>query len=438
MNTNHGTPPPPTPPEHPGPRQTGGAPAKPRRAGNAAAPSRYLRSTTARAPAGNGANPTVDRETETIRGYSVITRGEANGHALWVDAEFLGSVAAAINARPAGVKSRFTHPELSGDGLGTYLGRTRNAEIAGNRVIADLHLAQAAHESPDGDLAGYVMQLAEDDPAAFGASIVFAADTAAMEQFTAEHTDAEGQFRSPDPENANNYPHARLAADGLRAADMVDNPAANPDGLFHRGAALADEARALAGYALGLETEAPELVTLELDPERIRGFVARFLAAHNLEIKARQEEPPQMDQNTQKPPEGPSPSPPTSPAELAEATRAGQQRELDRFSELAKRYADDPSFIVAQFAEGHNAEQAEAAYKDRVIAKLRAELDEAKHAGERPAKFRADSPAGSDSDFIATAAALATEKRVPLHIAMSELARTNRELYQRNKGEGRA
>ena len=54
-----------------------------------------------------------------ITGLSVITRGEASGHDMWIDADFLSDVTAAGNAANDGMKARFTHPGQSSDGLGT-------------------------------------------------------------------------------------------------------------------------------------------------------------------------------------------------------------------------------------------------------------------------------------------------------------------------------
>ncbi|MCH8284926.1 hypothetical protein IIB79_00175, partial [candidate division KSB1 bacterium] len=108
-----------------------------------------------------------------IKGMSVLARGEAEGHDFWVDSVMLRQTAKAINSDPRGVKSRFSHPSLSGDGLGMHLGRVHSARKSGDRVFADLHFIEAAHTAPDGDLAKYIMDLAEQDPSAFGASIVF-------------------------------------------------------------------------------------------------------------------------------------------------------------------------------------------------------------------------------------------------------------------------
>lgn len=68
------------------------------------------------------------------------------------------------------------------------------------------------------------------------------------------------------------------------AADVVDSPAANPDGLFHREQGFAQEADAVARYALGLTDEKPGSTALGLDSGRVRAFVSRFLSANKLTI----------------------------------------------------------------------------------------------------------------------------------------------------------
>lgn len=224
-----------------------------------------------------------DQGAGIIRGASLVTQGEALGHGMWLDNEFISQVNEALANNPKGIKARFTHPGLSADGLGTFMGRAKNPSISGDRVIADFHFAKSAHNTPDGDLAEYLMGLAGEDPESFAISIVFKPDFGAEDRFVAENEDEDGNFRSPDENNIDDLPHARLA--DLRAADFVDEPAANPDGLFHRGHEIAEEADRLCSYALGLTKEKPAIRLLSADVDRIAAFAARFLDSHGLEIK---------------------------------------------------------------------------------------------------------------------------------------------------------
>lgn len=157
----------------------------------------------------------VDRMNRIIHGVAVVTKGEALGHDLWLDETFLDAVVEQGNKTKTGVKSRFDHPSASSTSMGTMLGRVKQLRRDGDVVRGDLHLLESATKTPDGDLAGYVMDLAEEDPEAFGASIVFTGDEL-------EQKDEEGRV----------MPQRLARLKKLMAADVVDSPAANPGGMF--------------------------------------------------------------------------------------------------------------------------------------------------------------------------------------------------------------
>lgn len=237
----------------------------------------------------SGGAPTVRRDggaygAGLIQGVSVATLGEALGHGMWIDEVTLKQIADAGNAAAAGLKSRWTHPDMSSDGMGKLTSRLRAFRVSGDQVFANQHFLRIGHTSPDGDLASYQMDLAEEDPTSYGLSIVFERDRGEMSRFQLEHSDADGNFKSPDERNLNNYPHVRLKK--LWAADAVDEPAANPNGLFSREKDLAREASALCAFALGLSEERPTVTQLGLDADRVRAFATRFLQSHNLEIQS--------------------------------------------------------------------------------------------------------------------------------------------------------
>lgn len=246
---------------------------------------KYLRATVATG------NPTVERDGGrfgfgVIRNVSVITEGEALGHDLWIDSEFNRSVMAAINLSETGIKTRLTHPGLSSDGVGSKLGKIDSARVIGDQVVVDHHFTEASTKTPDGNLSDYVMTLAEETPEDFGVSIVFAHDADAESAFIAANMQGEAKaqrFVSPDENNLNNYTHARLSQ--LRAADVVDDPAANPDGLFKRGQEAAIEGEQLIEYALGLSDAKPQTSMFNVDGDRAKQFLARFLSRHNLKIE---------------------------------------------------------------------------------------------------------------------------------------------------------
>lgn len=215
-----------------------------------------------------------------IRNAAILTRGEAKGHGAWIDSTMLRSVAERINEASSGLKSRFTHPGMSSDGLGKLTARVKGpAELRGDTVYADLHIVESSRDTPDGDLGGYVMDLAEKDGDLFGVSIVFEHDLEAEESFANEYR-IDGEFISPDAENLEDFYHVRLG--DLMAADVVDEPAANPNGLFSRSD-LPREYFALLNYCCGLTDEKP--TNYEADPDRVKQFFNRFLLDNQLEIR---------------------------------------------------------------------------------------------------------------------------------------------------------
>ena len=155
----------------------------------------------------------VDKEKGVIYGAKIIELGRVNDSRPWhVDDETLSQVESMINAPNKGLKARWTHPNMCDDGLGKYLGRWQNARIEGDSVVADLHLAKSAFDSPVGDLGSYVLQLATEDPDSFGVSVA----SVLADEMECEH---EGEGTMP----------IRFAS--LYAADLVDQPAAT-NGLF--------------------------------------------------------------------------------------------------------------------------------------------------------------------------------------------------------------
>lgn len=149
----------------------------------------------------------VDRKANVIRNVSIITAGEALGHDFGIDATTVRQVADAINANPDGIPSRMTHAELDGvDPIRVMAGKFRSARVEGDKVYADFYIGKYAQHSPEGNLAEYLLGLAEDAPEAVGTSI---------------HT-IEYEF-SED---------GMLRVLSLANIDWVGTPAANPNGML--------------------------------------------------------------------------------------------------------------------------------------------------------------------------------------------------------------
>jgi len=231
------------------------------------------------------------RKAGIIRGASLISEGEALGHDMWIDRAALSQVVALAD-ESTGVKVRFTHPSMSSDGLGSYLGRARDLRLSedGSRVLGDVHFSPVSRKGDD--RGGYVLELAKEDPKAFGLSIVFDPDHSAAQAFVEEFSD-DGDFVSPAAENVRNLQHVRLST--LDGADFVDSPAANPDGLYHSGptAEILSQAEGLLEYAIGITDTIPEN-TGGLSAERLRGFFTRFCGGRGITFQVAEEEAQQM------------------------------------------------------------------------------------------------------------------------------------------------
>jgi hypothetical protein len=163
---------------------------------------------------------------DAILGVSIATTGEAVGHRLLFDEVTLSQLQQLGSSKASGIKSRFTHPDWFHDGLGKYLGRVRNFRVESEKLVGDLLISRTAHSSPAGDIGQYVLDLAREDPAALGVSVVVdlervwpTADGQELPAAGGRPADAIGQ-----------YPVARIT--GLYAADLVDEPALNPNGIF--------------------------------------------------------------------------------------------------------------------------------------------------------------------------------------------------------------
>ena len=198
-----------------------------------------------------------------LRGVKVAMLGEAKGHGVKLDDTTLEQI---VTLGEAGaMKSRFTHPNASGDGMGKLLGRPKNFRRDGEAVYADLHFYKSAHNTPNGDLANYVMDLAEESPGDFGASIAF-------------------EYEGGAPPDEPGAPVRLAALDGF---DVVDNPAAT-DGFFSTGGGD-DPARHATRL---LDTYFGDTAPDQLK-SRVDGFLSRYFANKGI---------PMPDTNTTDPP----------------------------------------------------------------------------------------------------------------------------------------
>jgi hypothetical protein len=142
----------------------------------------------------------VDRESGILRGVSVITEGEAKGHGMIVDSTTLEQVKACAETYVDGLRVKMDHYT----GIDAMVGVLRDFVIDGPQLRADLYLIKNHDDFEK------ILEMAENMPGSFGLSISFSGESEVME---------EGQI-----------PSARCME--IYSADLVDQPAANPTGLF--------------------------------------------------------------------------------------------------------------------------------------------------------------------------------------------------------------
>ena len=189
----------------------------------------------------------VDREHGIIRNVSIITAGEALGHDFAIDEMTVQQVADAINANPNGIPARLTHAELDGvDPIRVMAGKFRNGRREGNKTVADFHIGKYAQHSPEGNLAEYLLGLAEDAPDAVGTSI-----------HTLDFDIEDGALRVHSLDNI----------------DWVGSPAANPAGM------LSNQTKPSSGGASPSATSAPVTKGVTMNQKQIAFLQSIGLAA---------------------------------------------------------------------------------------------------------------------------------------------------------------
>ena len=155
-----------------------------------------------------------------IHGIAIMSGGNVKDSRAWeIDTITLDQIVAAGNTQSnLGLKSRFGHPNMSGNALGTFLGRIKNFYRDGDVARADLYISKTAYDTPEGDLASYVLDLAAKDPEAFGTSVV-------LGEYELEFKLNTDGTRQKDA-NGDGLPPV-LRVQTLMAVDVVDDPAAN-------------------------------------------------------------------------------------------------------------------------------------------------------------------------------------------------------------------
>lgn len=205
----------------------------------------------------------LDREKRTLYGVQIIQAGEARGHGISHETSFVQDVVDQGNAHHPGIKARFGHPAMSSNVIGTEIGRFKNFRRQGDTAYADLHLGSYAETGPNGDLAEFIMRVAEEDPGMIMNSIVFVPGPSYQ-------YDEDGK-RVEYGEDWDNERTTYCTLEKLLASDLVDE-GASTSGLF---SAVNEHA-----FAVRLSTfldENPDLdAFLDQHPD-LEGKVTEFL-----------------------------------------------------------------------------------------------------------------------------------------------------------------
>ena len=129
---------------------------------------------------GGFAEGAIDVENGIIPDVVMVQEGPAKGHGVHLEAEFVEKIQKYDQKHfgVRGLKARFGHPSASGETMGTQLGTFRNFRtrtVDGKlQAIADLHLLEAADESPTHPgMRSWVLKMAAEQPDFIMSSIVF-------------------------------------------------------------------------------------------------------------------------------------------------------------------------------------------------------------------------------------------------------------------------
>ena len=207
----------------------------------------------------------VDREKAVISGVILAEEGIFKDRRGEFDRQAIRKIVKLGNERSGGLKARWTHPNLSSDGLGRFLGRHKNLrsdtvlreagkDASGKQLMkevlvarADLHLDKTALEEPVGGgkpLGTYLMDLAESDSDAMGLSLVLKTEQTLR-------TDSKGRALK-DEKTGEELPPLWMPTE-LHAADAVDDGDAThsflsadilaglPDAIVRQGCELLDK-----------------------------------------------------------------------------------------------------------------------------------------------------------------------------------------------------
>lgn len=227
----------------------------------------------------------IDAEAGIIRNVVMVEEGEAKGHGVHLESEFITQIVEYDNANfgTRGVPGRFGHPGASDNTMGMQMGfykniRKRKSSAGKMQAIGDLHLLEASQESPTHPgMRSYLLKMAAEAPDFLMSSIVFIG-TALYQRKTNGHKryvkfDIDGHWDA-DPELGNVY--VEFGDKGRHYfTDLVDQGAAT-NNLFSAQA----NPKLLVSKAEIFLAEHPELKQfIQANPDKVQQFLHSIGAA---------------------------------------------------------------------------------------------------------------------------------------------------------------
>jgi hypothetical protein len=231
----------------------------------------------AQAPANN-----IDADTRTLHGVSLITQGPVSGHDVWADVTTLQTLMASAQTYQGGLKVKLNHS----DNVADIVGYIDNFQITPGSNIDDVnddvdpnydpededdfaHLRGDLHLLENSPSADYVMELASTIPESIGLSVAF----------------------SYDVEKVTGLALPAVRCVEIFSCDLVDSPAANPNGLFSK--MNTETSTAERNAEVKTETDAapvedPRITALEATVSSIQTMVQSFQTVIDGIVKAQE------------------------------------------------------------------------------------------------------------------------------------------------------
>lgn len=173
----------------------------------------------------------VNMEERTVSGIVLTRTGEARGHGVHIEQEFITDMYSYVRKAGGEIKCNFNH---NWDNMGLQLGRFNNVRIENDQIRADLLVYRSADDSPRMPLMGsWFLGLAKEDPAALACSIRFQPkhyyqyNDTGKKVVMKNYSWYTGQFANQDPEKKLFVKFHKLIS-----ADIVAEGAVT-DALFH-------------------------------------------------------------------------------------------------------------------------------------------------------------------------------------------------------------